>query len=321
MHRLTGRAVAAAVAVLAGVLATVAAAHAAGVYRWVDRHGNPQYADRAGTGPHAAEAREVVLAEPGPAVAAPVARLHLVHVGGLDEAWAENLLDGPIEVMLSAASGGSARLQADPALPARATVPSRTRVLVARIAPGQVAGTTRLALHAVVGRPGVRQRDLEYAYPLQSPRVQVAQGWGGAFSHGQAESLHAVDFAAALGTPVLAAREGVVMQLEAGFERGGLGEGIDATQANFVRVLHEDGSMALYAHLAAGAARMRQGQRVRRGQVIGLSGNTGYSGGPHLHFVVQANQGMRLVSLPFRMFGPAGILRFAPVARAGDSEP
>jgi murein DD-endopeptidase MepM/ murein hydrolase activator NlpD len=68
--------------------------------------------------------------------------------------------------------------------------------------------------------------------------------------------------------------------------------------------------MALYAHLETGGVLVRIGQRVRRGQTIGRSGNTGHSTAPHLHFVVQANRGMRLHSLPFRMFGPQGILRF-----------
>ena len=64
--------------------------------------------------------------------------------------------------------------------------------------------------------------------------------------------------------------------------------------------------MAVYAHLQPGGVLVRTGQRVRRGQPIGLSGNTGFSSGPHLHFVVQVNRGMRLESIPFRMFGRRG---------------
>ena len=84
----------------------------------------------------------------------------------------------------------------------------------------------------------------------------------------------------------------------------------DMGKANYVRVLHDDGSMALYAHLKRDGALAGVGQRVRRGDRIGISGNTGFSSAPHLHFVVQVNRGGRLESVPFRMFGPGGILRF-----------
>jgi murein DD-endopeptidase MepM/ murein hydrolase activator NlpD len=100
------------------------------------------------------------------------------------------------------------------------------------------------------------------------------------------------------------------MQFESDFDETGLDAKRDSGRANYIRILHDDGSMAVYAHLAPEGTQVRPGQRVRRGERIGLSGNTGYSGGPHLHFVVQVNRGMRLESIPFRMFGPRGILRF-----------
>ena len=100
------------------------------------------------------------------------------------------------------------------------------------------------------------------------------------------------------------------MQVESDFDRAGLNAEKYGGRANFVRILHDDGTMALYAHLKAEAAMVRVGQQVRRGQLIGLSGNTGFTSGPHLHFVLQVNRGMQLRSIPFRMFGPQGILRF-----------
>jgi murein DD-endopeptidase MepM/ murein hydrolase activator NlpD len=77
-------------------------------------------------------------------------------------------------------------------------------------------------------------------------------------------------------------------------------------RANRVRILHADGSMAVYAHLEANSVRTYPGTRVPAGTWIANSGNTGYSSGPHLHFVVQINAGMALESLPFRFKTPDG---------------
>lgn len=280
--------------------------HAAKVYRWTDRNGIVHYGDRIDKDapPDADVAVLPVRVEPRA-----LARLRIEDADGRHLAWAENLLDGPIEVMLHAED---ATVVGDPALPARATVPAHSRTLAAYVAaahPGR-AQVFRLWLEAVPGDPSAKPRDIEYGYPLRTDTQRIEQGWGGGFSHTDAENRHAVDFAVPVGTPVVAAREGVVMQLESDFDETGLDAKRDSGRANFVRILHDDGSMAVYAHLAPDGMRVRAGQRVARGQVIALSGNTGYSGGPHLHFVVQVNRGMRLESIPFRMFGPRGILRF-----------
>src|SRR5690606_16104102 len=146
-------------------------------------------------------------AEPSPA---PTARLRLEHDDGELLAWAENPLAGPIEVMLHG-DGGDVR--ARPALPARATVPARGRALLTRIEASAAAGI-RFRLEAVPGHPSTRPRDVEYAWPLARRRVDVAQGWGGHASHDTAADRHAIDLATPVGTPVLAARDGVVMQVE-----------------------------------------------------------------------------------------------------------
>lgn len=272
--------------------------HAATVYRWTDRDGVTHYGDRAPRNAPGAVTEIRVPAEPEP-----VARLRLDAVDGRIHAFADNLLAGPIEVMLAGPRGRD--LTSDPALPARATVPARGTTLVAVIEPDGRAGRLQFDLQTTPGMPAAQHRDVEYSVPLRVSRVRIDQGHGGRFSHTDVQNRHALDFAADVGTVVLAARAGVVMQVASGFDRAGLATQY-AGRANFIRIVHDDGTMALYAHLATDGAHVRPGQRVQAGQAIGLSGNTGYSTGPHLHFVVQANRGMRLESLPVRVAGISG---------------
>ncbi|MDO5504982.1 MAG: M23 family metallopeptidase [Pseudoxanthomonas suwonensis] len=276
------------------------------LYRWVDRAGVTHYGDRPPDTEQASEGIGPVRQQPLAVEPRSMASLHVLAVDGGHEVWAENHLAGPIEVMVS---GGSRQFNATPPLPARATVATAGRGLVTRLHATDAAMPLRMI--AVPGSPGGRVRDVEYRFPLRMATPRVAQGHGGSFSHADNENRHAVDFPAPVGTPVLAARDGVVMHLERDFHRGGTDPDRDLHRANFIRILHDDGSMALYAHLEEGGVLVRQGQHVRAGQTIGRSGNTGFSSGPHLHFVVQANRGMRVESVPFRMFGPQGILRFS----------
>ena len=79
-----------------------------------------------------------------------------------------------------------------------------------------------------------------------------------------------MDFALAEGTPILAVREGVVMQVESDFEKAGLNREKYGGRANFIRIVHDDGSMAVYAHLQPEGVQVRTGQRVRKGQRLSL---------------------------------------------------
>lgn len=292
---------------MAACAVIAASADAARVYRWKEPSGTVRYGDQ----PPSATTRPVSVetipmrSEPGA-----IARLRVAAADDGYQAWAENALAGPVEVRVSFTRVRNAR--GEPELPARATVPAGDRALVARIFGADTArsGDFELRLDAVPGQPGARHRDVEYVFPLRTHDLRVEQGFGGAFSHADAQNRYAVDFAAPLGTDVLAARDGVVMQVENDFDRAGLNQEKYAGRANFVRIVHDDGTMAVYAHLQERGVLVRMGQRVHAGQLIGRSGNTGFTSGPHLHFAVQANQGMRLVAVPFRMFGPHGILRF-----------
>ena len=287
------------------VAAATMSAHAAKVYKWTDKNGITHYGDSAPDSASAAVKSGSVKVIPVAAEPGAVARLRLETNNGRYLAFADNNLAGPIEVLLQSRGGG---FDSDPPLPARATVPARGSTLVA-VLDGSRGG--ELLMDSLPGDPSARPRDYEYLLPLKQRVFRIDQGFGGGFSHNDSQNRYAVDFAADIGTPVLAAREGVVMQVENDFAKAGLNRERYGGRANFIRILHDDGTMALYAHLREEGALVRVGQRVRAGQQIGLSGNTGFTTGPHLHFVIQVNRGMKLESLPFRMRGPAGPLRIA----------
>jgi len=237
----------------------------------------------------------------------PAAALRFENRGDRIEAWADNFLAGPIEVLLRPLDGPISG--AEPALPATAVIDGYDRRIVSRL-PGTI--NARFQLDVMRGDPAAQPRDVDYAYPLADTPLRIEQSWGGGFSHFNAENRYGVDFAADIGATVIAARAGTVMEIEAAHVRGDGGNGGDGIgRANFVRIVHDDGSMALYAHLHTDGVLVRPGQRVRKGEAIALSGDTGFTTGPHLHFAVQVNRGMRLESIPFRMSGPEGALRLS----------
>ncbi len=231
---------------------------------------------------------------------------------GLHEVALGNPLGGPVQIRLL---GDSAGFTAVPALPLTAELAAGERRVVARLyPPGDLAEAggdgARLRIEAVPGSPRAHADAVLYALPFADRPVRIDQGFGGAFSHRDPANAYALDFALPDGTPVLAARAGVVMEVRDDFRESGTDPRLGQA-ANLVRVVHADGSMAIYAHLAPGGVQVRVGQAVQRGDRLGLSGNTGLSSGPHLHFAVQLNRGLRLESVPFRMAGPLGELRFA----------
>jgi murein DD-endopeptidase MepM/ murein hydrolase activator NlpD len=87
-----------------------------------------------------------------------------------------------------------------------------------------------------------------------------------------------VDWAAASGTPIYAAGNGVVEK-----------EGWESGYGKFILIRHHNGYETAYGHMSAYASGVNEGDTVRQGQVIGFIGSTGLSTGSHLHFEIRIN--------------------------------
>ncbi|HWY76690.1 MAG TPA: M23 family metallopeptidase [Verrucomicrobiae bacterium] len=138
--------------------------------------------------------------------------------------------------------------------------------------------------------------DLPYA---AGSAFRVSQGYHGAFSHSGPDE-YAIDWAMPVGTPVCAAREGVVVKSKDDEDTGGPHRKFQS-RANCILIEHSDGTIGIYGHLAKGGNKVKAGDRVKAGDEIGLSGKTGFVEGPHLHFAVfKTRNGSERVSLPVK---------------------
>lgn len=226
---------------------------------------------------------------------------------GVSDIIVHNLTGGPMEVEVKL--GDAQNIAADPALPRRVVLEANASPVVstARSADPYQAASFSVEAVAVPGDPRGRPLDVPYRLPLESgTRYAIGQAFNGRFSHNDVQNRHAVDLGVEEGTPVVAARDGVVVQVERDFFESGSDRERLAGRANYVRIMHEDDTMAVYAHLAYESVLVKPGDVVLAGERIGRAGATGFATGPHLHFVVQRNGGMRLESIPFRFAGPDG---------------
>jgi murein DD-endopeptidase MepM/ murein hydrolase activator NlpD len=132
---------------------------------------------------------------------------------------------------------------------------------------------------------GILKDDTSYIYRLpfeEGKSYLLIQGY---FSHLSHKERAALDFKMKRGTKICAAREGIVVRAKEDGDRGGWNKKYRPYGNNIV-IQHPDGSKAGYWHLQHNGAWVNVGDTVKKGQVIGLSGKTGYAALPHLHFLV-----------------------------------
>lgn len=141
-----------------------------------------------------------------------------------------------------------------------------------------------------VGRrhPSPPSQTTGWRYPFEGKRAPLQKPHG-TFSHfAGSQDEEAYDWAMDEGTEVLAAKDGVVIGVRSDRSEGGVDDSLK-NESNYVMLRHADGLFSEYNHLQLDGVKVKLGDRVKAGQLLGLSGNTGYTSRPHLHFSVFYN--------------------------------
>ena len=148
------------------------------------------------------------------------------------------------------------------------------------------------------GNPLQSRPDLDYPYiiPYEDKKKHwLIQGYNGKYSH---KKQFALDFKMKEGSPVCAVREGIVIDSRQDSEKGGKGAEF-SNLANYIIIYHpQDGTFAYYWHLKYQGVVVKTGNWVNPGDIIGFSGNTGWSTTPHLHFEIKKPVYMKMASIP-----------------------
>ena len=159
---------------------------------------------------------------------------------------------------------------------------------------------------------GKFMEDKSYIYTLpfeNKKKVFLIQAYESKMSH---RNERALDFKIKKGTKICAARDGIVITAREDSDKGGL-KNENLSDGNYISIKHDDGSVAHYWHLKKDGVVVDIGDTVRTGQWIGLSGNTGYSAFPHLHFEVQGYDATgQYTQLPTRFYTQKGAIYLRP---------
>ncbi len=161
---------------------------------------------------------------------------------------------------------------------------------------------------------------MTYIIPFKKRPIIVGQGFNGVSHKDWPEDnqdwTYSVDFILPEETELIASHSGVVVALKIDGKENYSGEDIKKGQIacekwmNELVMEHSDGTYAAYAHLKHKSSFVKVGDKVKQGQVIGLSGNTGWSSEPHLHFsVFRVNyKGRRNKTIEFKFKDYSGTL-------------
>jgi len=164
----------------------------------------------------------------------------------------------------------------------------------------------------------IHDDSFSYTLPFQSETAfKLTQAYNGEFSH---QNKKALDFTMPIGTKIVAARAGKIIDVKEDSDKGCTSERCLDT-ANYITILHDDGSFAQYYHLRKDGVEVHIAQMVKQGEFIGYSGNTGYTSGAHLHFEVNIStaKGIKTAPTQFNVNGKKHQLELGKLYHSGNN--
>ncbi len=149
----------------------------------------------------------------------------------------------------------------------------------------------------IPGKMG-RMNELTFPSPLRE-KHQADFGPGSVETHTK-DYEFSYDFSVPESSSVYALEGGIVIRVVQKYTKSHQDK-MRIHEVNKVEILHSDGSVAAYAHLKANSTPLKTCDKINKGQLIGLSGNTGFSSGPHLHVDVTRPIGIgKFKTIPIR---------------------
>lgn len=132
-----------------------------------------------------------------------------------------------------------------------------------------------------------------YRLPWAAGVSRILSQGNRSFTSHQGLHFYAWDFVMPIGTEIRAARDGIVLEVEQSFSSLGL-------RGNYILIRHDDGEISGYFHIQYHGALVKLGDHVQQGQGIALSGMTGQTTLPHLHFVVFNSEQTASIPISFQ---------------------
>lgn len=242
----------------------------------------------------------------------PTAKVELYNVEG-DKGYtlyAKNSFYSPIEI------GFTSPFTQEPI---RKVIPARESSVLLE----SLAKVPKIKYQWALGDPNIVAEDYSYHAPFFSPKShRITQAFNGKFSHTNEYNRYAVDIAMDIGTYITAVRSGTVIWVKDNYHMSGTTQYF-LDKANGIKVLHDDGTFSSYAHILMDTALVKEGVQVEVGQRLARSGSSGFSTGPHLHFSIIKNSGLKNIAIPFKFIDNNGKI-FTPksaMTMVGSTQP